>query len=235
MNQMKFLARTATVLAVTTLGALAFSSTANAQYTSPSGTVYEGLNLPAGEISFADEIVDYTPGNGWTAGDAQNDPTAILGAPDWVSNPWDGQGVSLGGQGSITVKFTDNALTGSGTDADDLWIFEIGKAVEAASIAISQTGSDWLNVGAIGGSTSGVDIDPFLVDAGYDITDQFFFVKITDIEGHGAKNSGKWGADIDAVAAISTQPSTSTDVPEPAMMLGLLAFGGFGLSLRKLG
>jgi hypothetical protein len=38
--------------------------------------------------------------------------------------------VTLGRGGSLTLAFTDNVLTGGGTPAPDLYIFEVGPDVE---------------------------------------------------------------------------------------------------------
>lgn len=210
---------------------LAFALAGGAQ-----ASTYLGVEFPAGAISFADEVVSYQPGlipttSGSTDGydpliawrNAQN----ALGAPDQLAPgkpctdanacPY----VSLGKYGSLTLKFTNNILTGSGTSAADLWIFEGGTA-EPTTVHISSDGVNWLYVGTAAGGSAGVDIDPYLTNPGQ----TFSYVKVTDMNGLGAFNAG---ADIDAIGAISTLA-----VPEPASWaLMIMGFGMAGAVTRS--
>jgi hypothetical protein len=125
---------------------------------------------------------------------------------------------------------TDNLLTGSGTSAADLWIFEIGPDIEGTLVDLSKDGLNWFKVGAIGGSTYGIDLDEF----GFGVDDHFSYVRLTDSAGDGATSGATVGADIDAIGAISTIPNTA--VPEPtswAMMIGGFAAIGMGLRRRQ--
>src|SRR3546814_10962419 len=107
----------------------------------------------------------------------------------------------------LVLRFTDNLLTGSDSDADDLWIFEVGPDVEGTVIDISTNGVDWLSVGSIGGSTRGVDIDAFGFGAG----SAFSYVRLTDIPGNGGTSGATVGADNTAGGAICTpSPPTGT-------------------------
>jgi len=193
-----------------------------------------GVDFPQGAISFADAVVSYTPGL------AGNSPTAphqgafnALGEPDYAgvnscASQADCSFVSLGVGGELVLRFTDNLLTGSDSDADDLWIFEVGPDVEGTVIDISTNGVDWLSVGSIGGSTRGVDIDAFGFGAG----SAFSYVRLTDIPGNGGTSGATVGADIDAVGAISTRLAPS--VPEPATWAMLIAgFGLTGAAMRR--
>ena len=185
----------------------------------------DGIEFPNGVGSFADEVVFYSPmySGGPPASPPFDDPTQAWGIPNHGGDINVPDFVSLGNGGVLILKFTDNALTGSNSAADDLWIFEIGPDVEDMYIWISRDGSIWESVGTIGGSVSGVDIDAF----GFDSTDVFSYVKLMDDPLEGNSNTPRLGADIDAVGAISTV------VPEPA---SLLLFGlGFGaLASRRL-
>ncbi len=173
---------------------------------------YQGIVFPQGDISFADRVVSYTPGVTGTGhtppGPPYVDPSLALGPPDdavlFPIPAW----VSLGYQGSIVLQFTDNLLTGSGTSAPDLWIFEVGTGIEGTFVDISRDGVNWLSVGATGGSTAGIDIDAF----GYGTADRFSYVRLTDT-GNNFYGSNTSGPDIDAVGAISTVPSAA---PLPA-------------------
>jgi hypothetical protein len=212
-----------------------------ATYTNLTGI---NVELPGGEISFADALVSlsgglvadpdgvqsllfpqiqrFPPGTIVPLPLARNGAMA-LGAPDttftavqtcvlslesgnvnWIPGC---NSVSLGVGGALTVQFTDNFLTGSGTNALDLWIFETGPDIEDTKVEVSTDGIDWIDVGRVGGSTSGIDLDGF----GFGPTALFSFVRLTDDPAEGQLDGATVGADIDAIAAIST-----TAVPLPA-------------------
>lgn len=134
--------------------------------------------------------------------------------------------MSLGVGGSIVLRFTDNSLTTSGDTNYDLWVFEIGGAIEPTHVEISTNGSTWISVGNAGGATDGVDIDAY-IGSGVILGQQYSYVRLTDY----AAGSG-WpfaGADIDAVGAISSAPPV---VPEPATA-ALLGLGILGVTVRR--
>jgi hypothetical protein len=131
--------------------------------------------------------------------------------------------VSLGSGGSITLEFVDNRLTGSGSSALDLWIFEVGSDVEDTFIEISKDGLAFSNVGKVFGATAGIDIDAF----GFGPDDQFRYVRLTDDPAEGRTTSATVGADIDSVGAIST-----VAVPEAPTWLYLMC-GAVPLLLRR--
>ena len=133
--------------------------------------------------------------------------------------------------GIVNLKFTDNSLTTSGTADEDLWIFEIGPAVERTDVYVSSNGSDWISVGAVQGATSGVDIDAH-VGSGIVPGVLYSYVRLID-DPDETRIDGVWaGADIDAIGAISSGPS-AIPVP-PAVLLfgsGLLAL--IGIARRR--
>jgi hypothetical protein len=130
--------------------------------------------------------------------------------------------VSLGVGGSLTVQFTDNALHGNGDPTQDLYIFEIGPDIEDTFVDVSKNGIDWTNVGKVGGSTSGVDIDTY----GFHAQDLFNYVRLTDDPNEGNTDGSTVGADIDAIGA---NPVGVGAVPLPAAgWLGLTAFLALG-------
>lgn len=182
----------------------------------------DGILFPQGEVSFADVVADYSP---VIINDQPTDPFRIgsnaLGLPNDAS-------ASLGDGGSIILQFTDNLLTGSGTSADDLWIFEIGPDVEDTFVFVSSDGISFLSVGAVGGSTSGIDLDAF----GFGPDSQFGYVLLIDDGDKDAQTGQSVGADIDAVGAISTVPVST--LPEPATVL-LLAVGSAAAGVRRIG
>ncbi len=208
----------AAVLAGATLGAQA--------------TVIGGVDFPGGVSSFADAVVSYSPVIiGGVPVAAGRNPSAALGAPDYdgtiCTNAATCSSVSLGQGGSLTLEFTDNRLTGSGSSALDLWIFEVGPDVEDTFVAISRDGVTFFDIGKVFGATSGIDIDAF----GFGPADEFRFVRLIDdpLEGgNGGRDNS--GADIDAVGAISTR--RVQQVPEP-QTAWLLALGLAGVAWRR--
>lgn len=187
-------------------------------------TTYDGILFPAGDISFADAVFSFTPGVPPATDPNYTDPTAAIGVPDYL-NP--NGSVSLGRGGELILRFTDNSLTGSGDSAADLHIFEIGPDVEDTFVAISRNGLDFIDVGKVSGSTSSIDIDPFLASLGLDAFMQFSFVRLIDDPNEGASSGITVGADIDAVGAISSSAPVS-QVPLPASGLLLLSAAAFG-------
>ncbi|QIE55220.1 PEP-CTERM sorting domain-containing protein [Pikeienuella piscinae] len=187
-------------------------------------TTYDGIVFENGDVSFADAVVSFTPGTPPATDANYTDPLAAVGAPDYATP---NGSVSLGRGGELVLRFTDNSLTGSGDSAADLHIFEIGPDVEDTFVSISQNGVDFFSVGSVGGSTSSIDIDPFLFDLGLDAFTQFSFVRLIDDPNEGGASGSTVGADIDAVGAISSSAPVST-IPVPAsglLMLSAMAFG----------
>ena len=97
--------------------------------------------------SYADEVVAFTRGTFATNGQ----PSAALGPPS-TRTGLNGllDSVSLGNGGSITVRFTDNYLSGSGNSAPDLYIYENGTIVERYTVEVSADGVNFTGVGTVG-------------------------------------------------------------------------------------
>ncbi|MCU0533711.1 MAG: hypothetical protein MUD14_07435 [Hydrococcus sp. Prado102] len=191
----------------------------------PTTTFYD-VEFPAGEVSFADTVVSYEPiiylndERLPNVREPFNNPVSALGVPN-STNPQHPlpslsarHDVSLGLGGSITLRFTNNALTGSGDIKPDLWIFEAGEKTESVFVEISKDGKTWQAVGRTDTKHNGIDIDAF----GWGPEDYFSYIRLTDDpeenEHDGVLSNGQWigwgGADIDAVGAISSVSLVST-------------------------
>lgn len=156
--------------------------------------------LPQGEVSFADDVVSFAPGARPSSG-VFADPAHALGRPDYTNNNSPGF-LSLGCDGVLVVRFTDNALVD--VDGPDLYVFEVGPAVEATVLAISEDGRRWVDVGRIEGSRADVDIAPFVTPR-----QTFPYVRLTNASRTcGGRHSG---ADIDAIAAVGSALRLSLD------------------------
>lgn len=154
-------------------------------------------NTIAGNQTFADSIAEYNPGTG--VGASYNNPNAALGTPNTYKNHENF--VSLGVNGSLTLAFVDHALTPSGDSGADLWVYEVGPVDELVRVEISTGGDRWVDVGSTKKSYSGIDIDAY-IGRGVDKGAAYRFVRLIDLSNRTKAPSG--GADIDAVAAISS-------------------------------
>jgi len=150
--------------------------------------------LPQGDRSFADVVIDYSPGTGTILPRASN-PQKALHAPDFSGNVADGSFVSLGCDGTLTLQFTDNALVD--VEGPDLYVFEVGPRVEGMMLAISEDGESWIELGAIEGGRAEVDIRASVPPGS-----SYRYVRLTDDGVDCGTNYA--GADIDAVAAIGS-------------------------------
>lgn len=148
--------------------------------------------LPLGDISFADEVVDFKRGEPDAVSEAC-DSILSLGISDFAGVA--SNFTSLGCGGKLTLRFTDNALID--IPGPDLYVFEVGKYIETTQLYVSKNGKKWINVGSISGGISSVDIGDSVKSA-----DVFHYVMLEDLK---SDCKGSWpGADIDAVAAIGS-------------------------------
>ena len=166
-----------------------------------------GFLFERGGIAFADEVDRDTLRLGSDVDSAFTDTAAALSSPDLFGQglePVDGQfTLSLGTGGQATFRFTDNFLTGNDSPTPDLVIFEAG-ASETVRVEISRDGQNYTFVGNANGLNNTIDIDQF----GFDSTDRFAFVRLTDLVSsldQDTDSFGPAGADIDAVGALSTR------------------------------
>jgi outer membrane protein OmpA-like peptidoglycan-associated protein len=151
------------------------------------------INLPQGDISFADEVLDFKRGQPPAIEDAC-DSTTALGLPDFKGGLAE-HFTSLGCGGILSLRFIDNAVIN--IPGPDLFVFEVGKYIETTQLYVSKDGNNWINVGAISGGTTAVDIGDSVKQG-----EIFHYVKLVDLN---TDCKGDWpGADIDAVAAIGS-------------------------------
>jgi len=187
----------------------------------PSPLVFDGIEFPHGEISFADRVVSYKAAEGVEA--PYDNPDNALGLPDYDADAETGF-VALGNaeetcQGELVLEFRDNVLVD--IPGDDLWVFEIGPAVEATDVYISTDAQSWVSLGRVAGATRGVDIAGHITPG-----QRFNFVRLCDYPDGNSSPSPWGGPDIDAVGAIGTEPQPT---PGPVQDIGLPVAPRFGL------
>ncbi len=154
-------------------------------------TVY----LPLGPLSFADEVINVNHPKLLT-----QEVNNVLGEPDVIETYDDATGIySLGLGGTLTVRFTDNALVD--VNGPDLYLFEIGQ-LEPTDLEISKDGKTWVKIGKIDGGVAEVDIAPFVKP-----NELFYYVRFKDLK----EKSGVPGADVDAIAAIGSAMRLNLD------------------------
>ncbi len=161
--------------------------------------------FPLGDASFADEVVSFTVGNPPPRDPRWGDPKTTLGPPDYNPKRVDPKApanVVLGCAGVLTVRFSNNVLVD--VPGPDLYVFEVGPAVEPMHLAISQDGTTWTEVGDIRGGTAEIDIAKAAKPG-----DRYRFVRVTDLKR--ACGGPFPGADIDAIGAIGSALQLSFD------------------------
>lgn len=162
-----------------------------------SGKVYgqgrRAICLPQGAASFADSVVSFAPGARPSEGDWAQ-PRFALGEPDYTRTTAPGF-LSLGCDGVLVLRFDDNALVD--VDGPDLYVFEVGPAVEATELAVSVDGRTWLEVGRVEGARAELELSGVI-----DPDEAYRYVRLTNRSRTcGGRHSG---ADIDAVAAVGS-------------------------------
>jgi len=182
-------------------------------------------------LAYADVVLTYDPLFGGAAAPPTFppfiDPTQALGPPDFVADE-NLQSTTLGSGGLLEVVFVDNLLTNNGDSSSDLRIYEIGADVELTYVSIRPTaataallgpafdtgvpgfpstiGDGFYEIGFALGATVSIDIDSFFPAAGA-FTYTFDAVQfIDDPTMTPTTHPATIGADIDAVAALSSIP-----------------------------
>jgi outer membrane protein OmpA-like peptidoglycan-associated protein len=158
-----------------------------------------------GDASFADEVVSFTVGTPPPRDSRWAEPRTVLGPPDYNprrADPTAPANLVMGCAGALTVRFTDNVLVD--VPGPDLYVFEVGPAIEPMSLAISPDGETWTAVGDIRGGTAEIDISKVSMPG-----ERFRFVRITDLKR--ACGAPYPGADVDAIGAIGAALQLSFD------------------------
>jgi flagellar motor protein MotB len=159
------------------------------------GNLKKTVYLPLGPLSFADDVVKVQHPLLLTQ-EVKN----VLGEPDVITTFDDATGIySLGLGGTLTIRFTDNALVD--VNGPDLYLFEIGQ-LEPTELEISKDGVSWIKIGKIDGGVAEVDISPFVSP-----NELFYYVRFKDLK----VTSGIPGADVDAIAAIGSAMRLNLD------------------------
>ncbi len=159
------------------------------------GNLKKTVYLPLGPLSFADEVVKVDHPKLLTQ-EVKN----VIGEPDVIESFDDATGIySLGLGGTLTIRFTDNALVD--VNGPDLYLFEIGQ-LEPTELEISKDGISWIKIGKIDGGVAEVDISPFVKP-----NELFYYVRFKDLK----EKSGVPGADVDAIAAIGSAMRLNLD------------------------
>lgn len=153
------------------------------------------------ENAWATRVVSFEHGSPWTSLNDYMDPDLALGAPDRVElgdNRSSGV-MTLGGGGVLVLEFSIDICDGEGYD---IYVFEVGPAVEATRVEVSSDLVTWYDVGVASGSTAGVDLNGKVPEGS-----RFRYVRLTDQK---ESLTGRWpGADIDAVAGLNVKPISS--------------------------
>jgi len=180
-----------------------------------------GIEFADGAISFADEVISYTPGS--DVASPHNNPLNLLGVPD------DEPSTSLGDGGELVIRFIDNSLIASGDNTLDLWIFEVGAVVERFNVSISTDNSSWIDLGNVSGQPTGIDIDSV---EGVTLDTLYSYVRLRDDESINQTGSPFGEADIIAIGAISSGVA-AVPVPAAVWLFGSGLLGLVSVARRK--
>lgn len=160
-----------------------------------------GNEMVAPEGAFAARVVEFTPGSPWTSYEPAMDPENVLGVPDYTGDRYTAQnGLTMGAGGVLVLEFDVAIYDGEGLD---IYVFEVGDAVEDTKVEVSNDLLTWYDVGVAKGKTAGVDLNGKVPEGS-----RFRYVRLTDLR---SSPSGDWpGADIDAVSGLNVKAISST-------------------------
>jgi OmpA-OmpF porin, OOP family len=152
-----------------------------------------GVNVvfPQGDASFARQVGNYTIGD--------PPPTSGL-VPAEALGPPNNAAVCLGCGGQLVLKFDYPIVD---IEGPDLYVFEVGPAIEPTAVSISVDGQSWIPVEEASGGTAAVNIASAVQRTPHK---SFYYVMLRDLRDTcGGQYSG---ADIDSVGAIGTRLCT---------------------------
>lgn len=168
-------------------------------------TIYGGETFEHGEVSFADQIVQFEEGTG-SGFESQ--------ALDALDEP-DSQGVQLGEADSrqtepaiLTVLFRDNRLTD--VSGEDLYIFQMNPDADPVRVEISADGDTFYDIGRIQGADGAIDI----ANSDAPIDESYRYVRLRYDLSTRVGNEDPIPPQIDAVGAIGScdlLPETDSD------------------------
>ena len=193
------------VLLIATVGLNWTGAGVYAQDLTPSSKSYPDghggeVTFPMGDQSFADAVVRQAVGDP-SGGAFSERPEALVGPPRFEDDGADAV-YTLGCGGTIEVAFTKNTLID--IPGRDLYVFEVGRDIEAMAVAVSQDGQTWTRVGMVSGGNASLDIGPF-TPAG----NHYRYVRMVDLE---EVCEGRTpGADVDAIGAIGAATRLQID------------------------
>ena len=168
----------------------------------------------------ADEVMPFTPGNPAATDPLTRRPEDAPGIPDHPGATE--RMVSPGSRGRLVLRVAGtSSLIGRNSPDRDVRNVEAGAAVPFL-VAIRVNGTGFIQSGQIGGTPTGIDIDPVPVSPGLPCTTRFSRVRIAD---PGAAAGATAGAGIAAAGAISSgvpvpTPATTVPVPAPGLPMG---------------
>ena len=189
-------------------------------------TLHQGIAFPLGDMSFADAVTAFNPGTNTVF----LDPSRALGTPQGGDNT---RGVTLGNGGSITLRFTDNALVDQNFVANgaDLYLFDLGYDNEEVLLEISTDGSAWIALAAPvvirSCEPKGIDIASIAAPGA-----KYHFVRITDVLLDGEHDQFYVGPDIDAVGVVGQVPQVTVNGGQTALVTG--RFGDVGTDTVRI-
>ena len=167
----------------------------------------EGNTVTVPVSAFASYVVEFTHGDPWTTYEDNMDPQIALGLPDSSNDTYSTGDLCMGMNGVLILGFDSLIYDGPG---DDIYVFEVGPAVEETKVEVSNDLTTWYEIGIAEGRTAGLDMAGKVPSGS-----SFCYVRITDT---GNNEPGRWsGADIDAVCGLNVKPAAPAEPePEPA-------------------
>ena len=182
-------------------GIMASDEVETVTYTDSRGNA---VPIPGGDKSFAAQVVEFIPGSPMTTDPLDTDPAEILGVPDRRGHT-NGKAITLGAGGIIVLEFERLITDGEG---DDIYVFEVGDAIEATNVEVSYDLKTWYYVGVCRGATASVDISG--ADSVAPSEYKYKYVRLTD--GYSEPDGRYPGADIDAVAGLNTRQAATGSI-----------------------